>query len=118
TINNADGNRLSIHEAWADIILANVKDSALSKSAVEYFSIRLGRQELVYDDQRLLGNLDWLQQARRHDAIVFKLLNKGWQVDLGAAFNQHSDAIGYNGTYYTPSNVPPYVKDSKGNLAP
>ena len=118
TINNADGNRLSLHEAWADIILANVKDSALPKSAVEYFSIKIGRQELVYDDQRLLGNLDWLQQARRHDAVVFKLLHKGWQADLGAAFNQNSDAVGYNGTYYTPANLPPYVKDSKGNLAP
>ena len=53
----------------------------------------------------------------RHDAIVFKLLHHGWQADLGAAFNQNTDAIGYNGTYYTPANVPPYVKDSKGNLA-
>ena len=52
-----------------------------------------------------------------HDAIVFKLLNKGWQVDLGAAFNQNTDAFNYNGTYYTPANVLPYVKDSKGNLA-
>lgn len=118
TINNADGSRLSLHEAWADLILANAKDSSLPKSAVEYFSIKIGRQELVYDDQRLLGNLDWLQQARRHDAVVFKLLHKGWQADLGTAFNQNSDAIGYNGTFYTPANVPPYVKDSKGNLAP
>ncbi|HVU58376.1 MAG TPA: alginate export family protein [Puia sp.] len=118
TINNADGNRLSLHEAWADIILANAKDSALPKNAVDYFSIRIGRQELVYDDQRLLGNLDWLQQARRHDAVVFKLLHKGWQADLGAAFNQNTDAVGYNGTYYTPGNLLPYVKDSKGNLAP
>ena len=77
TINNADGNRLSLHEAWADIILANAKDSTLPGNAVEYFSVKIGRQELVYDDQRLLGNLDWLQQARRHDAVVFKLLHKG-----------------------------------------
>jgi hypothetical protein len=118
TINSADGNRLSLHEAWADIILSNAKDSTLTKGPLEYFSIRIGRQELVYDDQRLLGNLDWLQQARRHDAIVFRLVQKGWQADLGAAFNQNTDAIGYNGTYYTPANIPPYVKDSKGNLAP
>ncbi len=78
----------------------------------------LARQELVYDDQRLLGNLDWLQQGRRHDAIVFKLLHEGWHADLGAAFNQNTDAFNYNGTYYTPDNLPAYVKDSKGNLAP
>lgn len=118
TINNADGSRLSIHEAWAEIILANAKDTSFAHPAVQYFSVRIGRQELIYDDQRLLGNLDWLQQARRHDAVVFKLLHKGWQADLGAAFNQNTDAINYNGTFYTPANVPPYVKDSKGNLAP
>lgn len=118
TISNADGNRLSVHEAWAEIILANSKDSSFASSAVDYFSLRIGRQELVYDDQRLLGNLDWLQQGRRHDAIVFKLLHHGWQADLGAAFNQNTDAFNYNGTYYTPANLPAYVKDSKGNLAP
>jgi hypothetical protein len=118
TINNADGARLAIHEAWGELVLANAHDSSFGRSPVEYFGIRIGRQELVYDDQRLLGNLDWLQQARRHDAVVLKLLNKGWQVDLGAAFNQNTDAFNYNGTSYTPANVPSYVKDSKGNLAP
>jgi hypothetical protein len=118
TINNADGSRLGVHEAWAEIVLANAKDSSIRKGPVEYFGIRAGRQELVYDDQRLLGNLDWLQQARRHDAIVLKSVHKGWQADLGAAFNQNSDAININGTYYTPANLPAFVKDSKGNLAP
>jgi len=118
TINNADGTRLSVHEAWGELVLANKHDSSLGHSPVEYFGIRAGRQELVYDDQRLLGNLDWLQQARRHDAVVLKLLDKGWQADLGAAFNQNTDAFNYNGTSYTPANVPAYIKDSKGNLAP
>jgi Alginate export len=118
TISNADGSRLGVHEAWADIILANKKDTSFKKSAVDLFSVKLGRQELVYDDVRLLGNLDWLQQARRHDAAVFKLQNKGWQVDAGFAFNQNTDAFNYNGVYYTPANVAPSVKDSKGFLVP
>lgn len=118
TISSADGSRLGVHEAWAEIILANSADSSFTPSAVQYFSVRIGRQELVYDDQRLLGNLDWLQQGRRHDAIVFRLQHKGWQADLGAAFNQNTDAFNYNGTYYTPANLPSYVKDSRGNLAP
>ncbi|MEJ7738469.1 MAG: alginate export family protein [Chitinophagaceae bacterium] len=118
TISNNDGNKFGIHEAWANIILANVKDSSFDKSLLEYFSLKIGRQELLYDDSRLLGNLDWLQQARRHDAVVFKLLQKGWQADLGLAFNQNTDAFNYNGTYYTPANLPPYVKDTKGNLVP
>lgn len=118
TISNADGARLGVHEAWAEVALANKKDTSFKSSPVDYFGIKIGRQELVYDDSRLIGNLDWLQQARRHDAVVFKLLQNGWQVDLGAAFNQNTDAFNYNGTYYTPANLPAYVKDSKGNLVP
>ena len=118
TINNADGARLSVHEAWGELVFSNSTDSAFPHSPVQYFAVRIGRQELVYDDERLLGGLNWLQQGRRHDAIVFKLLNHGWQADVGAAFNQNTDAFNYNGTYYMPDNVPAYVKDSRGNLAP
>ncbi len=118
TINNADGIKLGLHEAWGEIVLSDKKDTTFKKSLFDYFAVRIGRQEILYDDSRLMGNLDWLQQARHHDAVVFKLLNKGWQTDLGLAFNQNTDAFNYNGTYYTPANVSPYVKDSKGNLAP
>jgi hypothetical protein len=117
TISNADGNKLELHEAWAEIILSNKKDTAFKRSPLDFFAVKIGRQELVYDDERLLGGLDWLQQGRRHDAIVFKMFEKGWQADLGAAFNQNTDVVNYNGTYYTPANVPATVKDSKGNIA-
>jgi hypothetical protein len=116
TINNADGIRLGLHEGWAEVILANRKDTSFKKQSVDYFAVKAGRQEIIYDDSRLLGNLDWLQQARRHDAVVFKLVEKGWQVDAGFAFNQNTDAFNYNGTYYMPANVMPYVKDNKGAL--
>ncbi len=66
----ADNNGLMLHEAWAEILLT---DTSLKNKAL---SLKLGRQELVYDDQRLLGNLDWLQQARRHDAALLKYENK------------------------------------------
>lgn len=116
TITPADGAKLAVHEAWAEIVLSNKKDTSFKISPFDYFALKIGRQELVYDDERLLGASDWLTQARTHDAAVLKLLQKGWQVDLGAAFNQNTDAINYNGTYYTPANIPATVKDSKGNL--
>ena len=106
TINNADGAKLGVHEAWAEV---NLLDSI-------GLSIKIGRQELLYDDSRLLGNLDWLQQARRHDAAVLKLNQGGWQLDLGAAFNQNTDAFGVAGTFYTAGNTPQYLGNSKGNL--
>ena len=115
TISTNDGSKLALHEAWAEITLANKKDTSFKHSAVDYFAVKIGRQELIYDDSRLIGNVDWAQQARKHDAVVFKLLNKGWQYDLGAAFNQNTDAFNYNGTFYTPANVMPYVNSRRGN---
>jgi hypothetical protein len=116
SISSADGNRLFLHEAWAELILANKADTTLKFKAFDNLSLKVGRQEFIYDDVRLLGNLDWLQQARRFDAMLFKGMKSGWQIDLGLAFNQNTDAFGYKGTLYTPANVPAYVANSKGNL--
>ena len=43
SISPADGSRLSVHEAWAEIALANKKDSSFKKSAVDYFAVKIGR---------------------------------------------------------------------------
>ena len=87
-------NGLLLHEAWAELML----NDTISK--FQNISLKIGRQEISYDDQKVIGGLDWLQQARRHDAVVFKFANKGWTVDLGAAFNQNRELnVGtlYNG---------------------
>ncbi len=118
TISNADGNRLMLHEGWAEITLANKADTTIGFKLVDNLSLKLGRQELIYDDVRLLGNLDWLQQGRRFDMALLKVGHQGWQVDLGFAFNQNTDAFNTVNTIYVPGNVPAYVKDSKGNLVP
>lgn len=116
TISNADGNRLMLHEGWAEIFLLNSKDSTIRAKWLDNLSFKIGRQVLNYDDARLLGELDWAQQARRHDAAVLKALHKGWQLDLGAGFNQNNDAFGVTGTKYVAGNVPQYVTNSKGTL--
>jgi hypothetical protein len=87
-------NGLMLHEAWTEIIL----NDTISK--IKNLSLKIGRQEISYDDQKVIGGLDWLQQARRHDAVVLKFANKGWIADIGAAFNQNKEAnVGtvYNG---------------------
>lgn len=84
TTNDAyDG--LMLHEAWGEISLVD------TGRVVKNFSLKIGRQELVYDDVRVLGNLDWLQQARRHDAVLLKFDHQGWTAHLGAAFNQNAE---------------------------
>lgn len=118
TVSNADGNRLMLHEAWADLVLANKADTSIKFRWFDQMSIKIGRQELSYDDVRLIGNLDWLQQGRRHDMALLKTVHKGWQVDIGYAFNQNSDAFGVVSTSYIPANVPAYVKNSLGILVP
>ena len=116
TINNADGNKLMVHEAWAEVTLMNKADTSIKTKGIDNLSLKIGRQALIYDDVRLLGDLDWLQQARRHDAVLLKAMHHGWQVDLGVGFNQNSDAAGITSTYYIPGNLPTYVTNSKGTL--
>ncbi|NDK55664.1 alginate export family protein [Pontibacter fetidus] len=111
TISNLEGSKLFMHQAWGEMILS---DSTTIN--VDNLSVKAGRQEIVYDDARLLGNLDWLQQARRHDAIVLKFSNKGWAADAGFAFNQNhgKDTPGKNGNVYNGTPPAPVVPGTNG----
>ncbi|GAB3168088.1 alginate export family protein [Telluribacter humicola] len=93
-ITNPAQNGLMVHEAWAEISLL---DTNITKTGKD-LSLKIGRQELVYDDSRLLGNLDWLQQARRHDAALLKYNHNRFVAHLGVAFNQNSELK--SGTLY------------------
>lgn len=76
----------SIHEAWAEINL------------MPSLSIRAGRQELVYDDHRIFGNVGWVQQARSHDLVLLKFDNE-YKLHLGIAHHENSNITNniYNG---------------------
>jgi hypothetical protein len=95
-----------LHEAWAEIGLT---DTTNKKARL---AIKIGRQELVYDDQRLLGNLDWLQQARRHDAAVLKLDAKNVMLHAGFAFNQNKENA--SGTKYNSTPAGNYTGNTNG----
>lgn len=85
-------NGLQVNEVWLE--LTNKKG----------FAMKMGRQELTYDDQRLLGNLDWGNLSKSHDALVLKYDNKVKKLNLhvGAAFNQTGEP--YFKTTYTVKN--------------
>ncbi|RMH49960.1 MAG: hypothetical protein D6682_08215 [Zetaproteobacteria bacterium] len=55
----------------------NLTQSDLYQAWLQYrrdhFSLRLGRQTLVYGDQRLLGHLGWKDVARTFDGVKFSL---------------------------------------------
>jgi hypothetical protein len=79
---------IGVHEFWGELDLCKT------------FSLKAGRQEIKYDDERLLGNADWIAQARSHDALLLKYRSaNGWKVDVGGAYNQ--SAQNNFGTYYT-----------------
>jgi len=92
TLSSSDNNS-SIHEAWASVKLN------------DKLALKLGRQEIVYDDSRIFGNVGWAQQARSHDAFIFKYLpDENNRLDVGFALNADSQA-GVDNLY---SNVAGY----------
>ncbi|WP_115462248.1 alginate export family protein [Winogradskyella aurantiaca] len=82
---------------WGDTRQIDRQDSNLSLSLfgawVQYemsekWAIKLGRQVLSYDDERILGGLDWAMQGRFHDLVLIKFNSGGFKLDVGFAFNQ------------------------------
>ncbi len=74
-LNTTDGATTTIHQAWAEIMLT------------DKLSLKAGRMELAYDDHRILGSVNWAQQARAHDLALFKY-EDGFKLHLGIAVNQ------------------------------
>jgi len=73
---------ISFHEAWGEAFLS------------DNFSVRFGRQEIIYDDQRIFGSVNWVQQARSHDAMVLKFApNKNNKLDFGFALNANGESL-------------------------
>src|SRR5690625_7194136 len=57
------------------------------------FSVRLGRQTLVYDDHRILGDVEWTQQARSHDVALIKFHKNDFSGHIGVAYNQDEELL-------------------------
>lgn len=120
-INNVDGGKTFLHQAWGEFTIATNSDTTKFLNqllGLDNLSFKVGRQEINYDDARLLGNLDWLQQGRRHDAAILKLTHKGYSFDLGGAFNQNHDAFNNtrSGNSYNAVNTTGYAVGSNGSL--
>lgn len=61
--------------------------------------LKIGRQIIAYDEDRIIGSLDWAFQSRRHDLVLFEHQNDSvLTFHIGAAWNQKSDY--YNTTVY------------------
>jgi hypothetical protein len=80
-LNIADENGFSLHQAWGEILL------------VTDLSLKIGRQEIIYDDQRFFGNVGWAQQGRSHDAVIVKFEPNYLKLHFGGAYNQDKESL-------------------------
>ncbi len=97
---------LNLHQAW--LFLGNHKQFPVS--------IKLGRQELVYGDQRLLGHFRWNNNARTFDAVKLRWQNAWFGVDAftggivyndNGSFNRsHLGADRFSGVYFNFPSLP------------
>ncbi len=73
---------IDLHQAY--LFVGNHKEFPVS--------LKLGRQELVYGDQRLLGHFRWNNNARTFDAAKLRWQNAWFGVDVfsgGLVYNDH-----------------------------
>jgi hypothetical protein len=68
----------SIHQAW------------LEYAILPTLSFKAGRQNLAYDNQRILGSVGWAQQARSHDLFLVKY-EGAFSAHVGVAYHENSD---------------------------
>lgn len=87
--NTADKNGVAVFEAWAQY------------NFTEKWSARMGRQVLSYDNQRILGEMDWAQQGQSHDALIVTYHTETQKLDFGGAYNSTTENV-----VQTPYNVP------------
>lgn len=88
-----DDKAFAFHQAWANY------------QFLEKFSLKVGRQEILYDDSRIFGNVDWAQQARSFDVVIAKFkFKKNGILDIGYSLNNDSEQL-INSLY---SNIADY----------
>ncbi|MCK5699925.1 MAG: alginate export family protein, partial [Cyclobacteriaceae bacterium] len=75
----------------ADPSLQNVYEAWARYSFNEKYAFKVGRQAMNYDNARFMGNLDWAQQGRSHDALLFikQDADRNCQLHLAFAYNQN-----------------------------
>jgi len=89
TTTTADKNGVAVFEAYADY------------SFDDKWSARLGRQVLSYDNQRIMGGIDWIQQGQSHDAALITYKDAKNRLDLGFAHNANAENLLEPTTAYT-----------------
>jgi len=79
-------------------------------------TVRMGRQELVYGEQRLIGHVSWVNAARSFDGVKATIRTKAFQTDVFATsvvrsldgeFDKSGNGNRFMGAYGTTSKLIP-----------
>ena len=89
------GANISLYEGWANMQTKNG------------LFVKIGRQELEYDDERIIGNDDWTMTAPTHDVLKVGYDGESHKIHLMAAYNQNADSIETGMSYYA-GGLQPY----------
>lgn len=96
---------MDLHQAF--VFLGNHKEFPLS--------LKIGRQELVYGDQRTVGSFRWNNNARTFDAVKLRYQSGFFGVDLftggvvyndNANFNRSNSQDRFSGAYFNFPAIP------------
>jgi hypothetical protein len=81
-LNPKDVNGFGVHEAWGEVRISDL------------LSLKVGRQEVSYDDERIFGAVGWAQQARSHDAALIKFsFNDDHKMEVGLGYNAMRESL-------------------------
>ena len=86
---------LNLYEGWAKL------------QTKKNLFVQIGRQELSYDNERIIGNDDWTMTAPTHDVLKLGYDGENHKVHLMAAYNQDAANMD-NGTHYYSGGLQPY----------
>lgn len=78
-----------------------VFETYIQPSIIKSLSVRIGRQQISYDNQRLFSESNFHQNGRTHDAVRFIYDSDKLKTELVGAFNQNGERIFE--TNYSPS---------------
>ncbi|MFO1497218.1 MAG: alginate export family protein [Verrucomicrobiota bacterium] len=105
-----ESDAVDLHQAY--MILGNHKEFPLS--------LKIGRQELSYGEERLIGAFGWNNIGRVFDAAKLRWQNPWFNADFFASrvvipedgrFNVNNDYDWFSGVYATSSRVPKHLVD-------
>jgi hypothetical protein len=118
SLNYTYNNRFVLQFAVQDLRVWGQQDPRSTGATIQTFeawvepyitdklSVRIGRQRLMYENQRLFGENDWRLSGNVHDALNFRYNNSKLSTELALAFNQSAEK--YFGTDYAPSGFTNY----------